>query len=486
MNRANVGTICKVNAKGVDILVSNSSILTNGLNDLGILNYFTIGSYLGTKNANGDIVVLRCEEIYDSDRIIVTCTYLGTINEILKTYDDGVKIFPLINQSVFTLDKSISSLIMVKGEEPVIGTYIYDDNQKITYDHNILFGKHLGVFGNTGSGKTCTIASIIQNHIRNYNSSIKFVILDVNGEYKNAFADEEMEYHNFENLNFPHHILSMPEYGKLFRASEGIQYPALKDSINDLKNRNINWSISELTDKIKSWITGKVGNDSFSSNQLNGYLRTMLLRIDSIMEDSRLMSIIENENSSNNTLYNIKKSRKKVHILDVNVSNDSLDIILFLLFKMIYLEKIIKHNFPEHLVLVLEEAHRYINNDSDTTKLGNYFIDKISREGRKFGLSLVISSQVPSMLSYSIISQCNSVVMHKITNKRDADYLKGILKLSSDIYYHQMNSLPKQHALVCGEAFKNDVVVRILDADPLPNSLDPTIDITSKNEVLIS
>ena len=77
-----------------------------------------------------------------------------------------------------------------------------------------------------------------------------------------------------------------------------------------------------------------------------------------------------------------------------------------------------------HFCLVLEEAHRYIDSNVQETKLGTYYIDKLAREGRKFGVGLIISSQVPSMLSYEIDGKCNSTVMYKITNTKDMEYLK--------------------------------------------------------------
>ena len=79
------------------------------------------------------------------------------------------------------------------------------------------------------------------------------------------------------------------------------------------------------------------------------------------------------------------------------------------------------------------------------------------------------------MLSQEIVSQCNSVIMHKITSKRDMDFLRGVLRISNDAFYLQMSALEKQHAIVCGEAFANDTIVRIHDAMPLPRSNDPII-----------
>jgi hypothetical protein len=90
-------------------------------------------------------------------------------------------------------------------------------------------------------------------------------------------------------------------------------------------------------------------------------------------------------------------------------------------------------------------------------------------------IGLIIASQIPSMLAYEVISQCNSVIMHKITSKRDMEFLRGVLRVSNDTFYLQMSALEKQHAIMCGEAFPNDSIVRIHDAMPLPRSNDPEI-----------
>jgi hypothetical protein len=91
------------------------------------------------------------------------------------------------------------------------------------------------------------VVSIVQNYIRNNpHKDIKFIILDVNGEYKHAFKEDETEYIAFDQLRFHHSILSNPEYGRLFRAAEGVQYPALKDCISTLKLVNEKWDLETI------------------------------------------------------------------------------------------------------------------------------------------------------------------------------------------------------------------------------------------------
>lgn len=485
----NIGRIKKIT--GATVLVRVTEIAE--INQIGVdsfqTSYISVGSLIGTRLVDGRILIMTVEEIYDSDAdIFVSSNISGIYDEVTTKFSFGTNTYPLVGEYAFRLWDKLLEHIFAPTDmaiEPTIGTYIYNDNINVGYNPDVLFGKHLGVFGNTGSGKTCTVVSIIQNYIRNNpQKNIKFVILDVNGEYQSAFEESEAECISFDQLRFHHTLLSNPEYGRLFRAAEGVQYPALKDSIAALKERSEKWDLHELSEQIDLWIkdntyTNQNGyKDNFSKNQLSGYLRTMCLRIDSIVEDEALMSVI-NCTDDTATLDTILSTDKKVVILDLQVSSDSLDIVVYMLFKAIYEYKSRNREGP-HLSLVLEEAHRYINIDTDGSRLGSYYIDKLSREGRKFGIGLIIASQIPSMLAYEVVSQCNSVIMHKITNKRDMEFLRGVLRVSNDTFYLQMSALEKQHAIVCGEAFPNDSIVKIHDARPLPRSNDPKIeDITS-------
>ena len=278
----------------------------------------------------------------------------------------------------------------MKFGNATIGKYLYDLSVSVGYNPNVLFGKYLGVFGNTGSGKTCTVVSVIQNFIRtNPHKNIKFIILDVNGEYATAFHDYEAEYIPFSKLRFHHTILSNPEYGKLFKAADGVQYPALKDCMEELRGKDEHWTLNSLPEAITRWIQGK-GNDNFSKNQLNGYLRTMNFRIESIIDDRDLMSVIDSPKDTD-TVTRILNTKKKVIILDLQVSSEALDIVTYMFFKAIYKQKTNRDDLT-HFCLVLEEAHRYINNNTEKSRIGSYYIDKLSREGRKFSVGLIIAS----------------------------------------------------------------------------------------------
>lgn len=477
MKNNELGKIIKITGARILILVTKYSIINKVAVDKFMSNYISIGSLVGTNLVDNRTLIMTVEEIYDSDNsIFVTTSISGIYDAISKIFTFGTNSYPLLGEKVFKADNEILKHIFnseMKFGNATIGKYLYDLNVSVGYNPNVLFGKHLGVFGNTGSGKTCTVVSVIQNFIRtNPHKNIKFIILDVNGEYATAFHDYEAEYIPFDKLRFHHTILSNPEYGRLFKAADGVQYPALKDCIEELRNKDEHWTLNSLPEAITRWIQGK-GNDNFSKNQLNGYLRTMNFRIDSVIDDKELMSVIDSTKDTD-TVTRILNTKKKVLIFDLQVSSEALDIVTYMFFKAIYKQKT-KRDDLTHFCLVLEEAHRYINNNTEESRLGSYYIDKLSREGRKFSVGLIIASQVPSMLASDIVSQCNSVVMHKITSRKDLEFLRGILRVSNDTFYLQMSALEKQHAIVCGEAFSNDSVVRIHDAHPLPRSNDPII-----------
>ena len=479
-----IGRITKITGAKVLVRVTDETTIDRLSVESFITNYISIGSLMGTRLVDGRILIMTVEEIYDSEKdIFVSSSISGVYDEVTEKFSFGTNAYPLIGERVFKLWNGILNHIFAPSEKEktsTIGTYIYDSDVSVGYNSNVLFGKHLGVFGNTGSGKTCTVVSIIQNYIRNNPSKdIKFVILDVNGEYKRAFEDSEADYIDFNDLRFHHSILSNPEYGRLFRAAEGVQYPALRDCINQLKSEKERWNLSDISQKIEDWITDNTysdrnGNkDIFTKNNISGHLRTMMLRIDGIISDSDLMGVI-NASDGRQTLDSILQTDKKVIILDFQVSSEALDIVVYMLFKAVYEYKS-RNRDGLHISLVLEEAHRYINVNAEESRLGGYYIDKLSREGRKFGVGLIISSQIPSMLAYEVVSQCNSVIMHKITSKRDMEFLRSVLRVSNDTFYLQMSALEKQYAVVCGEAFPNDSIVKIYDAKPLPRSSDPEI-----------
>lgn len=129
--------------------------------------------------------------------------------------------------------------------------------------------------------------------------------------------------------------------------------------------------------------------------------------------------------------------------------------------------------FP--VVLVLEEAQNYIreNRKSEEDSISKQVFERIAREGRKFGLSLVVASQRPSELSKTVLSQCNSFVVHRLQNPEDLHYFREIVPGIYSQFLDQLPALAPRCALVLGECVQAPVLVEMREVDPMPRSKNP-------------
>jgi len=126
--------------------------------------------------------------------------------------------------------------------------------------------------------------------------------------------------------------------------------------------------------------------------------------------------------------------------------------------------------------LVLEEAHRYV-----AEKPSGYAIDasrifqRIAKEGRKYGMFLMVASQRPSELSKTVLSQCSNFIVHRIQNPDDLSHLRQMTPFISESVMKRLPSLPKQHALIFGNAVNLPTTFKVRNVNPRPLSDDAAI-----------
>ena len=130
-------------------------------------------------------------------------------------------------------------------------------------------------------------------------------------------------------------------------------------------------------------------------------------------------------------------------------------------------------------MIVLEEAHNFIRRQSDNTATSNTAdvcretFEKIAREGRKFGLGLVLSSQRPSELSPTVLAQCNTFLLHRIVNDIDQQLVRRLVPDSLGEVLKELPSLPSQQAILLGWASSIPILVKMRD---LPKKYRPSSD----------
>lgn len=221
------------------------------------------------------------------------------------------------------------------------------------------------------------------------------------------------------------------------------------------------------------------------------YVEFLLARIRTMLADTRMSSVIGDdeevtlEDWLGNYIGRAPEDEKCVTVIDLSlVPAEIMHLVTSVVARMCFeflqrYRKLYTKTLPT--VLVMEEAHTFVKRYREDSEGSNVsaiccqVFEKIAREGRKFGLGLVLSSQRPSELSPTVLSQCNTFLLHRISNDRDQelvhklvpDNLKGLLR--------ELPSLPSQNAILLGWASELPVMVRMNDLpeDNQPQSADP-------------
>lgn len=213
---------------------------------------------------------------------------------------------------------------------------------------------------------------------------------------------------------------------------------------------------------------------------------SFLSRVKSLLSDLRIKSIIEDEGEVElaQWLYDYiggnKAKNGSLTIIDLSlVPSDIIHIVTAVIARMVFealqrYRKINKVSLPT--VLVMEEAHTFIKGyrpdaeRNDPSIVCCQVFERIAREGRKFGLGLLLSSQRPSELSQTVLSQCNTFILHRISNDRDQELVKRLVPDNLRGLLSELPSLPTQNAIILGWATELPILVKI---DNLPKAQRP-------------
>lgn len=177
-----------------------------------------------------------------------------------------------------------------------------------------------------------------------------------------------------------------------------------------------------------------------------------------------------------------------VTIFDLSlVASDVLENVTSLLGRLIFEFAVRSNPRAAHpIMLVLEEAHRFVPARQDSAgSRSTAVFERIAKEGRKFGVSLLLASQRPSELSETIVAQCGTVIAHRLTHEADQSLLRHATALSSRALLDQLPGLAQQHALITGVSTGVPVAVRIRNVENPPKSKDPEFIQTWKNTELL-
>lgn len=279
------------------------------------------------------------------------------------------------------------------------------------------------------------------------------------------------------------------------------------------ENRNIDTPLFyDFSELISVCFDMAIKESAASQDKLNEYVSTLKLRMQSFVDDIRLAQplLLDNPKEIENvlvmflayvlgdycdvytkdgegkTIYDDYYRKSGCNIMHSQITIIDMSLLPFQVLETItgligriILEFLSRFDKDKRgsmpVVIALEEAQNYIPeiNRKDRESISKKVFERIAREGRKYGLSLLVSSQRPSELSKTVLSQCNSFIVHRIQNPDDQVYVRKLVSSANSEILGQLPTLPQQHVIIMGDCVRTPVVARMNTADPRPNSNNP-------------
>ncbi|HEM3427823.1 ATP-binding protein [Streptococcus suis] len=448
-----------------------------------------------------------------------------TKNNIFKR---AVNTYPEINSLVYLADADALSLIMnsLVGDLPSdqdlkIGRYASNQSVASILDGNKFFQRHAAIVGSTGSGKSFTVANILEKTDKLEYSNL--IIFDLHGEYNELTYAKQIKISDSEHdLQIPLWFFNYEEIHSLFiESSEGTSSNQRAVVIKHILEKKKDYIINNTEDfssdivtvdtpvpfsakglkeyleveNVKEEGTGEIfksgerkGQEKTKQGQYFGKLTNLITRLQTKMDDKKYGFVFNEQQTQKSDYLNkfiseIMGRDRRIKVIDLSeVPSDMLSIVIGIVTRLVYDVQFWmtprKDETRHPLAFICDEAHLYM--PRDTTKLKAVerksleIFEKISKEGRKYGVSLVVVSQRPAELNTTIISQCNNIISLKITNDRDKAAVATMLTDSLVGLVESLPNLDVGECIVIGDAIK--LPTKILLDRPQEEPKSSTID----------
>ncbi len=408
------------------------------------------------------------------------------------SFRHGVSSFPTLGDAIWAATQEDLGRIYAKPSDSTIqlGTLNNDQAGPMCVEPDLLLGRHFAIVGTTGCGKSCALTLILQSLLRNHNDA-HIVLIDPHSEYQQAFGDSA-EHLGPDKLRLPYWILNSDEIDVVMFGTSVAKddHAAMSGILHDLiaqakqlyqgeraeaKLITVNTPIPyRMSDVVRLIGTAMGKLDKPGSLAPYRWLRN---RIESLTSDPRFsfmfggITVHDNFAEILSQILRIPGNGRPISIVDLSaVPSEVINAVVSVVFRLTF-DFALWSRGAQPILLVCEEAHRYAPQDP---KLGfeptKNALARIAKEGRKYGLSLCLVSQRPSELATSVLSQCNTSFVFRMTSLRDQEIIRGTV---ADNAYGLLDFLPllgNGEAIVIGDAVSMPVRVRF---DRLPENARP-------------
>ncbi len=531
-------------------------------------NALKIGKYLKIQTGNFDLLIATIRSIKaiadnsGQEKYLLSAEPVGVVVD--DEFIPGSTVLSSPTEPVDIADKSILDKIFQENDvySFSLGKIAQNKDVMLNIDGNAFFGKHIGIVGSTGSGKSCTVAKILQEAVGisdNCNINVAnqknahVIIFDLHSEYKSAFTLPQeqaftLNYLDVEKLKLPYWLMNSEELESIFiesnEANSHNQVSQFRKAVILNKEKHnpelkkvtydtpVYFSIEEvynyicnLNDEVISKVQGEkqipkivdendeiveikdINNyfnckytfiptsngkaDKASNGPFNGEFNRFISRLENKINDKRLGFLMK-PTKEDQSIYESEDfelilkqflgylDRSNVSIIDLSgvpfeVLSITISLISRLIFDFCFHYTKLKHERDElnnvPFLLVFEEAHNYVpQNGGADYKASKKSIERIAKEGRKYGISLMIVSQRPSEVSSTIFAQCNNFISLRLTNMADQSYIKNLLPNNTNAVADVLPTLSPGQCLVVGDATPIPVIVKMDKPKPEPKS----------------
>ena len=428
-------------------------------------------------------------------------------------FERGVTQYPTTGAEVHAIGSAEIARMFDRFQSKglAVGTLASHPSLKVYLDPTNLFGRHSAILGQTGSGKSWAVASIVQKTVE-VMPKAHIIILDLHGEYcwkrkdgsrHYAFSDSIVRHVDARDLEIPYWLMTYAELCDLLidRTEQAAhnQTAFFRDTLRQLREREktplglkrvtvdtpVYFSLDELVRLVKTKNSEMVPGATSKPKRgdMFGVFDRFLIRLESRMNDVRydflLKPTVRASSASLSALLRdfVGLGTPKVAVTVIDLSSVPFDVRPTVAAQIGRLAFEFNYWNPEYrefpILLMCEEAHTYIPRESESQFSGSRkSMERIAKEGRKYGVGLNVISQRPHEVSETVLAQCGTFICLRVTNPNDQSYVRSLVPESEGDLVRMLAGLGRGEALVLGEAVPLPTRLQFKKPNPTPNSDD--------------
>jgi len=499
-----IGKVLEIAGSGSQICMDSKQLLAlHAHSDPSIAMSGQVGSQVKMVVANSWLIAnVRTMRADESGEIVANVDFLGEGSRDssgkMSNFRRGVTRYPIPGCEVHAVSTEDMRAIFAASEEAhvEIGTVYPTDDIRGALYVDAMLSKHFAVLGSTGTGKSTSVALIL-HRISELSPEGHIVMIDPHGEYSAAFKNCG-EIFNVDNLQLPYWLMNFEEHCEVFLTTHGSERQrdgdilakcllAARTKGKDMSQYGkvtVDSPIPYLLADLNTILVNEMGKLDRAGDTLP--FQRLKTKLDELRADPRYtfmfsgMLVSDTMGAFVAKLFRLPSHGKPISIVDVSgVPSDVTSVVVSVLARMVFDYAIWSRTEAQRpLLLVCEEAHRYVPKDDrqESGQAVRKILERIAKEGRKYGVSLGLITQRPSDLAEGVLSQCGTIVSMRLNNDRDQACVRAAMPEGARGFLDAIPALRNRECIVCGEGVAIPIRVRFDDLEPekRPASSDPS------------